>query len=70
MATVKTDTDYSGRPVRPVEELIPDDGSFLEKYIDRFLVLEDGTEVADFGDVGYPLGTDGHIDFDHPIPLK
>lgn len=71
MATVKTDTDYSGRPVRPVEELIDNSASIPpESYMDMIMVLDDGTEVACAGDIGYPLRANGTIDMDHPVPLK
>lgn len=62
------DTDYSGRPVRPISELVDDSKDRdIEEIVDRFVVMEDGTELADFGNVWYPVSSDGRIDFEHPI---
>ena len=63
------DTDYSGRPLRPIEELEQGQVPPLEDVIVR--VLDDGTEVAQWGDDEfYRLGPDGSPDFDQPVDPK
>lgn len=71
MAKAGLDSDYSGRPVPEIKDLVDDTENMSpEDYVDMFVILEDGTRAAYFGDVCYPLDADERIDFEHPIPLR
>lgn len=63
------DTDYSGRPLRPIEELEHDPAPIPEDLL--IMVLEDGTQVAQWGDDEYyRIGPDGGPDFKQPVDPK
>ncbi|MFW5828396.1 MAG: hypothetical protein ACOCU4_09895 [Alkalispirochaeta sp.] len=71
MAKARLDSDYSGRAVPEVEDLVDDrENMSPEEYVDMFVILEDGTKAAYFGDVCYPLDAEERIDFEHPISLR
>ncbi|MCY4377368.1 MAG: hypothetical protein OXC31_26720 [Spirochaetaceae bacterium] len=64
MADQTVDTDYSGRPLRPIEDLEEGEVPPIDLLI---AVLQDGTEVVDWGGEYYHLDADGRPDFDRPL---
>ena len=69
MATQGIDADYSGNPLRPVEELTAGDPPPFPDLLIQ--VLPDGTEVVCWGnDEYYHRKPDGQPDFDRPIAFE
>ena len=68
MAYEAVDTDYSGRPLPPIESLEDGEAPPIDLLI---AVLKDGREVAYWGEGEYyHLGADGAPDFDRPVDPK
>ena len=65
MARETVDTDMSGRPLRPIEEL---EAGPVPKWEDMTVaVLDDGSQAAHLGGGLYLLGDDGRPDLNRPV---